>query len=105
MPRSPRPTTSRWRSSMRSSTGCRRSGSTCIWIPGTVRTRGLLRIEVVPEFSPGLEGVVAAQTAVSEGAGGKGSLIYRCGILIEDLDTRYALAATAYLAVNGTLRT
>jgi citrate synthase len=31
----------------------------------------------VPEFSPGLEGVVAAETAVSEVDGANGRLIYR----------------------------
>src|SRR5256885_198753 len=103
MPRSLRPTTSRWRSSTRSSTGCRRSGSTCTWIPGTVRTRGLLRLEVVPEFSPGLEGVVAAQTAVSEVDGANGRLIYRGGYLIEDLVPHAGFEETAYLLWNGVL--
>src|SRR5256885_12483366 len=38
----------------------------------------------VAEFSPGLEGVVAAETAVSEVDGANGRLIYRGGGPIED---------------------
>ena len=44
----------------------------------------MLNLEVA-EFSPGLEGVVAAETAVSEVDGANGRLIYRGGYLIEDL--------------------
>src|SRR5436309_13364849 len=39
----------------------------------------------VAEFSPGLEGVVAAETAVSEADGANGRPIYRGRYLIEDL--------------------
>ena len=37
------------------------------------------------EFSPGLEGVVAAETEISEVDGQNGRLIYRGGYLIQDL--------------------
>src|SRR5438477_11224865 len=45
---------------------------------------GSLHLMKVPEFSPGLEGVVAAETAVSEVDGANGRLSYRGGYLIED---------------------
>jgi citrate synthase len=57
----------------------------------------------VPEFSPGLEGVVAAETAVSEVDGANGRLIYRGGYLIEDLAPVASYEETAYLLWNGTL--
>ncbi|HLZ93949.1 MAG TPA: citrate/2-methylcitrate synthase [Candidatus Dormibacteraeota bacterium] len=56
-----------------------------------------------PEFSPGLEGVVAAQTAVSEVDGAGGRLIYRGGYLIEDLAPAAGFEETAYLLWNGEL--
>jgi citrate synthase len=55
------------------------------------------------EFSPGLEGVVAAQTAVSEVDGANGRLIYRGGYLIEDLAPAATFEETAYLLWNGEL--
>ena len=55
------------------------------------------------EFSPGLEGVVAAQTAVSEVDGTNGRLIYRGGYLIEDLAPAATFEETAYLLWNGEL--
>jgi citrate synthase len=58
---------------------------------------------VVPEFSPGLEGVVAAQTAVSEVDGANGRLIYRGGYLIEDLSPVVSFEEVAYLLWNGEL--
>ena len=58
---------------------------------------------VVPEFSPGLEGVVAAQTAVSEVDGANGRLIYRGGYLIEDLSPVVGFEEVAYLLWNGEL--
>jgi citrate synthase len=58
---------------------------------------------VVPEFSPGLEGVVAAQTAVSEVDGANGRLIYRGGYLIEDLSPVVSFEEVAYLLWNGGL--
>ena len=55
------------------------------------------------EFSPGLEGVVAAETAVSEVDGANGRLIYRGGYLIEDLAPSATFEETAYLLWNGEL--
>ena len=58
---------------------------------------------VVPEFSPGLEGVVAAQTAISEVDGANGRLIYRGGYLIEDLAPVVTYEEVAYLLWHGEL--
>jgi citrate synthase len=55
------------------------------------------------DFSPGLEGVVAAQTAVSEVDGANGRLIYRGGYLIEDLAPAASYEETAYLLWHGEL--
>ena len=55
------------------------------------------------EYSPGLEGVVAAQTAISEVDGANGRLIYRGGYLIEDLAPTISFEETAYLLWNGEL--
>ena len=55
------------------------------------------------EFSPGLEGVVAAETAVSEVDGANGRLIYRGGYLIEDLAPVVSFEETAYLLWHGEL--
>ena len=55
------------------------------------------------EFSPGLEGVVAAETAVSEVDGANGRLIYRGGYLIEDLVPVTSFEETAYLLWHGEL--
>ncbi len=55
------------------------------------------------EFSPGLEGVVAAETAVSEVDGANGRLIYRGGYLIEDLVPVVTYEEVAYLLWNGDL--
>ncbi|HXN77219.1 MAG TPA: citrate/2-methylcitrate synthase [Candidatus Dormibacteraeota bacterium] len=57
----------------------------------------------MPEFSPGLEGVVAAQTAVSEVDGANGRLIYRGGYLIEDLAPVVSYEEVAYLLWHGDL--
>ena len=57
----------------------------------------------MPEFSPGLEGVVAAETAVSEVDGANGRLIYRGGYLIEDLAPVATFEDTAYLLWHGQL--
>jgi len=57
----------------------------------------------VTEFSPGLEGVVAAQTAISEVDGANGRLIYRDGYLIEDLAPAVSFEEVAYLLWNGRL--
>ena len=57
----------------------------------------------MPEFSPGLEGVVAAQTAVSEVDGANGRLIYRGGYLIEDLFPVVSFEEVAFLLWNGEL--
>src|SRR5438552_5180634 len=64
---------------------------------------GSLHLMKVPEFSPGLEGVVAAETAVSEVDGANGRLIYRGGYLIEDLAKVASFEETAYLLWNGAL--
>ena len=55
------------------------------------------------EFSPGLEGVVAAETAVSEVDGANGRLIYRGGYLIEDLVPVVSYEEVAYLLWHGEL--
>jgi len=57
----------------------------------------------VAEFSPGLEGVVAAQTAVSEVDGANGRLIYRGGYLIEDIAPSVTYEEVAYLLWQGDL--
>jgi citrate synthase len=57
----------------------------------------------VPEFSPGLEGVVAAETAVSEVDGANGRLIYSGGYLIEELAPIASYEETAYLLWHGEL--
>src|SRR5207248_2665719 len=57
----------------------------------------------VAEFSPGLEGVVAAETAVSEVDGAGGRLIYRGGYLIEDIVPVASYEETAYLLWHGEL--
>jgi len=59
----------------------------------------------VAEFSPGLEGVVAAETAVSEVDGANGRLIYRGGYLIEDLVPVATFEEAAYLLWHGELPT
>ncbi len=55
------------------------------------------------EFSPGLEGVVAAETAVSEVDGANGRLIYRGGYLIEDLVPVASYEEIAHLLWHGEL--
>ena len=57
----------------------------------------------MPEFSPGLEGVVAAETAVSEVDGANGRLIYRGGYLIEELAPVASFEEIAYLLWKGEL--
>jgi citrate synthase len=57
----------------------------------------------VPDFSPGLEGVVAAETEVSEVDGANGRLIYRGGYLIEDLASVTTFEEVAYLLWHGEL--
>src|SRR3989440_5565481 len=57
----------------------------------------------VAEFSRGLEGVVAAETAVSEVDGANGRLIYRGGYLIEDLVPVATYEEVAYLLWHGEL--
>jgi citrate synthase len=57
----------------------------------------------VADFSPGLEGVVAAQTAISEVDGANGRLIYRGGYLIEDLAPVVTYDEVAYLLWHGEL--
>ncbi len=55
------------------------------------------------EYSPGLEGVVAAETSVSEVDGANGRLIYRGGYLIEDLVPVTTFEEVAYLLWHGEL--
>lgn len=57
----------------------------------------------MPEFSPGLEGVVAAQTSISEVDGANGRLIYRGGYLIEDIAPVAGFEEVAYLLWHGEL--
>ncbi|MEO8745564.1 MAG: citrate/2-methylcitrate synthase [Candidatus Dormiibacterota bacterium] len=57
----------------------------------------------MPVFSPGLEGVVAAETAISEVDGANGRLIYRGGYLIEDIAPAVGYEEVAYLLWNGEL--
>ena len=57
----------------------------------------------MPEFSPGLEGVVAAETAVSEVDGANGRLIYSGGYLIEELAPIASYEETAFLFWHGEL--
>jgi len=54
------------------------------------------------EFSPGLEGVVAAQTEISEVDGQNGRLIYRGGHLIQDVADK-SYEEIAYLLWHGQL--
>src|SRR5919199_176769 len=53
-------------------------------------------------YSPGLEGIVAAQTEISEVDGQNGRLIYRGGYLIHELAQR-SFEEVAYLLWNGEL--
>src|SRR2546427_3064538 len=55
----------------------------------------------VAEFSPGLEGVVAAETAVSEVDGANGRLIYRGGELIWALGSLASSEETSPLLWHG----
>ena len=78
------------------------------WLRGgvshTSRLSGLSTLSFeVTEFSPGLEGVVAAETAVSEVDGANGRLIYRGGYLIEDLFPVTSYEEVAYLLWHGEL--
>ena len=57
----------------------------------------------MPEFSPGLEGVVAAETEISEVDGQGGRLIYRGGYLIQDLAATCTYEEGAYLLLQGKL--
>jgi citrate synthase len=54
------------------------------------------------EYSPGLEGVVAARTEISEVDGKNGRLIYRGGYLIHELASR-SFEEVAYLLWHGEL--
>jgi citrate synthase len=72
-------------------------------MPSTVTDRGSLHLGLVPDFSPGLEGVVAAETEVSEVDGANGRLIYRGGYLIEDLAPVATFEEVAYLLWYGEL--
>jgi citrate synthase len=71
----------------------------------TVTNRLSVHLPIVSEFSPGLEGVVAAETAISEVDGANGRLIYRGGYLIEDLAPIVSFEEVAYLLWNGHLPT
>ena len=57
----------------------------------------------MPAFSPGLEGVVAAETEISEVDGQNGRLIYRGGYLIQDLAATCTFEEVAYLLWHGKL--
>src|SRR2546425_5810231 len=64
---------------------------------------GSVHLSFVPEFSPGLEGVVAAETAVSEVDGANGRLIYRGGYPIPDPPPVPTFEGTAKPPLNGQL--
>ncbi|TMC67436.1 MAG: citrate/2-methylcitrate synthase [Chloroflexi bacterium] len=70
-----------------------------------VADRASLHLNLVPDFSPGLEGVVAAETEISEVDGANGRLIYRGGYLIEDLAPVVTFEEAAYLLWHGELPT
>jgi citrate synthase len=74
-------------------------------MPTTVVDRASLHLNLVSDFSPGLEGVVAAETEVSEVDGANGRLIYRGGYLIEDLAPVVTFEEVAYLLWHGELPT
>src|SRR5438309_6165329 len=74
-------------------------------MPATVSDRASLHLNLVPDFSPGLEGVVAAETSISEVDGANGRLIYRGGYLIEDLAPLTTFEEVAYLLWHGELPT
>jgi len=57
----------------------------------------------MPEFSPGLEGVVAARRPSAKVDGANGRLIYRGGYLIEDLFPVVSFEEAAFLLWNGEL--
>src|SRR5437899_12100289 len=76
---------------------------TAIVFDANLRNVGSVHLNLVPEFSPGLEGVVAAETAVSEVDGANGRLIYRGGYLIEDLVPVASYEEAAYLLWHGEL--
>ncbi|HLQ62181.1 MAG TPA: citrate/2-methylcitrate synthase [Candidatus Acidoferrales bacterium] len=57
------------------------------------------------EFSPGLEGVLAARTEISEVDGQNGRLIYRGGYLIQDLAASCGFEEVAFLLLHGELPT
>ncbi|MEA2643076.1 MAG: citrate synthase, partial [Chloroflexota bacterium] len=67
--------------------------------------RASVDLSLVPDFSPGLEGVVAAETSISEVDGANGRLIYRGGYLIEDLAPATTFEEVAYLLWHGELPT
>ena len=54
------------------------------------------------EFSPGLEGVLAAKTVISMVDGQNGRLVYR-GYVIADLAEEMSYEEVAYLLWNGEL--
>ena len=74
-------------------------------MPITVADRASVDLSLVPDFSPGLEGVVAAETSISEVDGANGRLIYRGGYLIEDLAPVVTFEEVAYLLWHGELPT
>jgi citrate synthase len=74
-------------------------------MPITVGYRASVDLSLVPDFSPGLEGVVAAETSISEVDGANGRLIYRGGYLIEDLAPVVTYEEAAYLLWRGELPT
>src|SRR3989442_14124063 len=71
--------------------------------PRLVADQASLHLNLVPDFSPGLEGVVAAETEISEVDGANGRLIYRGGYLIEDLAPVVTFEEVAYLLWHGEL--
>jgi citrate synthase len=80
-----------------------RPSRTLIRANTNVGNGGSVHLSLVPEFSPGLEGVVAAETAVSEVDGANGRLIYRGGYLIEELAPVASFEEISYLLWKGEL--
>jgi citrate synthase len=72
-------------------------------MPTAVVNRASLHLNLVPDFSPGLEGVVAAETEISEVDGANGRLIYRGGYLIEDLAPAVTFEEVVHLLWHGEL--
>src|ERR1700730_1527067 len=101
--------------STRSATPSRPAASTCTWTrgPHTTTTRSMPPItspsteytcRCMSDFSPGLEGVLAARTVISMVDGQNGRLVFR-GYVIADLAEDMSYEEVAYLLWHGELPT